>query len=106
MNRKSLETQKREVLKAATVLPNLGLLPLGLRPADFPLGSAQSRAAARSQLQRFEANRACFVISHSVPRPRLDPSIAHEGEWCELDDGRLMRWDYAPNEIQEPHGHA
>jgi hypothetical protein len=70
-------------------------------PGEFPLGSSQSRAAARMRLEQLKAARPRFELIHSIPRPRTDNSVVHEGEWVELDDGQLMRLVYLPQASEE-----
>ena len=72
---------------------------LYVAPGEFPLGSAQSRAAARMRLQQLKAARPTFQLIHSIPRPGLDPNVVHVGEWGELEDGRLFRMVYRPQAL-------
>jgi hypothetical protein len=65
-------------------------------PGEFPLGSPQSRAAARMRLEQLRAAQPQFELIHSIPRPRQDNSVVHEGEWVELENGQLMRLVYVP----------
>jgi len=71
------------------------------KPGDFPVGSCESRAAARMRLQQLNANRSTFELIHSVPRPYCSATEPHATEWRELDDGRLMRVVYVPNEFNQ-----
>ena len=67
----------------------------GLKPGEYPLGSAQSRAAARALLERrFAGLRRIDVVS-SVPRPGGEGGI-HIGTWIECDDGSLFRFSDLP----------
>ena len=97
MLRNSLQTKKTEGEQAAT---NSGFHTLpairGFRVGDFPLGSSESRAAARMQLLRFEASRCRIQIFHRVPHPRQDNEKPHAAGWVECQDGTLMRWIYVP----------
>jgi hypothetical protein len=70
-------------------------------PGEFPLGSPQSRAAARMRLQQLRASRPQVDLLHSVPRPHRDNGLVHVGEWSELPDGQLMRWTYTPRAAHE-----
>ena len=68
-----------------------GRLNLG----GLPLGSAQSRAAARALLERRFAGRNRLDIVSSIPRPGGDGGI-HIGTWLEGADGTLMRFSNIP----------
>ena len=72
------------------------LLASGPKLGDFPVGSRESRAAARMWLRQLNANRSRFQLFHSVPRPNRSTTEPHATEWCALDDGRLMRLVYVP----------
>ena len=83
MLRNSLQTKKTEGEQAAT---NSGFHTLpairGFRVGDFPLGSSESRAAARMQLLRFEASRCrSMQIFHRVPHPRQNNEKPHAAGW-------------------------
>lgn len=74
----------------------LGATDSGVRPGEYPLGSAQSRAAARALLaSRLEGReRVDFVVRCIVDVPGFTkPQL---GEWSECDDGTLMRCSYLP----------
>ena len=62
-----------------------------LRPADFPVGSAQSRAAARMLAQQRESQRERLEIIISG-EPELCAS-----DWSERWDGKLIRTLCLPN---------
>lgn len=70
-------------------------------PGEFPLGSPQSRAAARMRLEQLKAARPQFELMHSIPRPRQDNNVVHEGEWSEMSDGQLRRLTYVPQGSEE-----
>jgi hypothetical protein len=66
------------------------------RMEDYPIGSLQSRAAARAMLERRFAGRKRFEI---VTRPIVDdPDFVEPrvGEWREGLDGTLWRHSYLP----------
>ena len=65
------------------------------RPGDFPLGSVESRAAARLALDQESGDRRIVIVSH-VPRPGLDPTKKHVGPWQACPDGRRLRVVYEP----------
>jgi hypothetical protein len=67
----------------------------GLKPGEYPLGSAQSRAAARALLERRFAGRNRLDIVSSIPRPGGDGAI-HIGAWSEAADGTLLRFSNIP----------
>ena len=66
------------------------------RPEEFPLGSTESRAAARAMLdaQRRAVRR--VQIIHSIPHPNEDDSRPHVGHWQQWGEGGLMRLIYVP----------
>ena len=70
----------------------------GVRPGDYPIGSPESRAAARLQLAHRQNSRERLTIIHSVPRPRQDDSRVCFGSWSELPDGKLWRLVYVSHE--------
>jgi hypothetical protein len=67
-------------------------------PASFPLGSVQSRAAARAKLNQSLLGRVrTTYFIYGFPRTekvRIDP-------WFEHEDGSLTRTVLAPTEISE-----
>ena len=66
-----------------------------MKPSKYPLGSTQSRAAARALLERRFAGRRRIDLVSSVPRPGDDGGI-HIGAWIECDDGSLFRLSTLP----------
>lgn len=66
-------------------------------PEDFPLGSLESRAAARLRLKRWIDTRKWITLCPCDPKPREDPSRMNFGPWNELPDGDLMRMVYIPS---------
>lgn len=67
----------------------------GMKPGEYPLGSVQSRVAARALLERRLAARNRLDIVSSIPRPGGDGEI-HIGAWSEAADGTLMRFSNIP----------
>jgi hypothetical protein len=63
--------------------------------AAFPLGSIQSRAAARALLEHQFAGRRRIDIVCSIPRPAADGEI-QIGTWTEGADGALIRFSNLP----------
>jgi hypothetical protein len=70
---------------------------LGPRPGDFPVGSMQSRAAARAQLDRFEEDGEgmCMIDVHDCPKPTQDQEsegplgqVVYEGKLYEVYESR------------------
>ncbi len=77
----------------------LGATDSGIKPGCFPLGSAQSRAAARAQLeQRFAGREKCdVVIRHIGSDPDWDePQL---GQWHEGPDGQMRRCSHLPADM-------
>lgn len=72
-----------------------------LRPEDFPIGSPESRAAARAMLQTRESNIRRLQMVSAIPRPRQDNSRPHVGAWQPMSDGGFMRVVYVPPETDE-----
>jgi hypothetical protein len=72
----------------------LGATQGGPQPGNYPLGSAQSRAAARVRLERrFAAReRGELIVSHYM----LAPDQIRIGEWKEAWDGTLIRVSHLP----------
>jgi hypothetical protein len=67
-----------------------------MKPSDYPLGSAESRAAARSLLERRFAARKRIEDICSIPRPHAE-GTAHIGDWIEGRDGTLFRMCNVPS---------
>ena len=72
-----------------------------LKAWEFPLGSAESRAAARAMLEAQERNVQRLQITHCVPRPCQDNSRLHVGDWQQRIDGSLLRLVYVPPNTDE-----
>ena len=74
----------------------LGATGVGFQPRNYPLGSPQSRAAARGVLARRFADRKRFdtIIVSATPRPCGD--VIRIGEWSEDKDGTLRRTSFLP----------
>ena len=79
------------------------------RPEDFPLGSPQSRAAARLlAANRHDTRKRIEIVSH-VPRPwageGLPPltwnRVPSADPWKETRDGRLSRTVYIPTDWEK-----
>jgi hypothetical protein len=76
------------------------------RPEEFPVGSAESRAAARALLQSREKGiRGVQVIilnmSHRPPRESGDDTKGAVGPWYEGKDGSLIRTVCLPRGADE-----
>ena len=72
------------------------------RPDEFPLGSMESRAAARALLEAQERGVRRVQIIHSIPHPNEDDSRPHVGHWQQWGEGGLMRLIYVlPNTDEE-----
>jgi len=76
----------------------------GPGPGDFPVGSPESRAAARLLLSDRESARDRLEIISSIPRPERN---GHRNDkpratpWTETPDGRLVRFLYVPQGMTE-----
>ena len=71
------------------------------RPEEFPLGSMESRAAARAVLELRNMQVRRVQIVHSVPRPHQDNSKPNVGDWAPMIDGSFTRLVYIPAETDE-----
>ena len=71
------------------------------RPEEFPLGSMESRVAARAVLELRETQVRRVQIVHSVPRPCQDNSKPHVGAWIPMIEGASTRLVYIPSETDE-----
>ena len=67
------------------------------RPEEFPVGSVESRAAARAILESRESGVRRFQIILDVPRPRREgrPETI-VGHWTKQSDGTLFRTVIVP----------
>ena len=65
----------------------------GPKPGEFPLGSPQSRAAARAQLERRYAGRKTIDFIVDLGMSIEDLKI---GEWIGTEDGTLSRISLIP----------
>jgi hypothetical protein len=77
-------------------IARLGATDAGVSPGKYPLGSPQSRAAARAMLtRRWERReRVDFVVRHIGAVPGFTkPQVS---DWVECDDGTLMRCSHLP----------
>jgi hypothetical protein len=72
----------------------LGATESWLRPGGFPLGSAQSRAAARAALESRYAARKRIDVICSIPRH--GGNTIRIGSWIEGADGSLFRLSNLP----------
>jgi hypothetical protein len=48
-----------------------------MKPGDFPIGSPESRAAARALLEARETPAMTLLITSYIERPGLDPDLYH-----------------------------
>lgn len=73
-----------------------------LRPQDFPLGSVESRAAARALLaHRFNSRKRLRII-WNAPRPYKDNSRVSFSDWMEWPNGYLVQWVCVPQVWLKP----
>jgi hypothetical protein len=68
-----------------------------MKPEDFPIGSPESRAAARKLLVRRIEGRKRIRIIWSIPNPGEDNSRVHFGEWQKWEDDTLGQIVYVPH---------
>jgi hypothetical protein len=73
-----------------------------LRPADFPLGSAQSRAAVRMHLLKIKKAQSRFTFVLHVPRPHQDRNRYHFTPWAGTPRTGFIRTVFAPSEWLNP----
>ena len=67
------------------------------RPEEFPLGSMESRAAARAMLEAQERGVRHLQIIITAPRPRREGEPHTKvGPWFETADGGLTRYVFVP----------
>jgi hypothetical protein len=75
-----------------------------MSPGDFPIGSSESRAAARMRLQEMQSTRKRieFITNISLPHRGLsqapDTSMPYAYPWQETNDGSRLRMVYCPGE--------
>jgi hypothetical protein len=68
-----------------------------MKPEDFPIGSPESRAAARMQLaRRNESRKRLRLISH-IPSGGKDNSRIRFGGWQEWGEDTLCQQVYVPH---------
>ena len=65
-------------------------------PGDFPIGSLESRAAARILLSRRIETRKHMTIAFSIPRWGADPMRVKFDDWREWPNNTLGRLVYIP----------
>jgi hypothetical protein len=73
-----------------------------LRPGDFPLGSAPSRAAVRMHLLKIRKAQSRFTVVMHVPRPHLDPKRYRFTPWIGTPQTGFIRTVFAPSEWLNP----
>ena len=68
-----------------------------MKPEDFPIGSPESRAAARMLLARRNDNCKRMRIIWSIPSPGEDNSRVDFGDWQEWEDNTMGQRVYVPH---------
>jgi hypothetical protein len=68
----------------------------------FPIGSLESRAAARMRLAYLNENRKLVRMISSIPRPGADNSCVHFGEWQKWDHKTFGQQVYLPHVWVKP----
>jgi hypothetical protein len=84
------------------------LIATVLNPAEFPLGSPASRAAARMFAANRQDNRKRIQFESNVILPPVagspgpeDPTTPWYGAWQECTDGTLLRFVYKPTHLDK-----
>jgi hypothetical protein len=76
-----------------------------MRPDEFPLGSAQSRAAARGVLESRKIDAPRLEVINHIPRPnrdgQRDDTKPYAAPWQKIANGQLMRILYVPTGMTE-----
>ena|ERR1700690_529279 len=72
------------------------------QPGNFPIGSLESRSAARLRLIRLNESRKRIRFIHNISRPREDESRVWFGEWQDCKDGTLFQMVYVPHVWLKP----
>ena len=71
-------------------------------PGDFPIGSLESRAAARIRLaSRHDSHKRMRIITN-IPGPGVDSSRVHFGKWQKWQDNWLGQLIYRPHAWLKP----
>ena len=73
-----------------------------IRLGDFPIGSAQSRAAVRMHLDKIRKAQSRVTFVMHVPRPHLDPKRYHFMQWAGTAESGFTRVVFAPSEWLNP----
>jgi hypothetical protein len=73
-----------------------------MNPADFPVGSLASRAAARIRLSVRSSGRKRITILCNIPRPGISSLHWNFGNWQKYNDGKLMRLVCVPHVSVKP----
>ncbi len=73
-----------------------------MKPANFPIGSSESRAAARSLLKEKQSKLVRRQFFHSIRGPWRDegpepPDVPRALPWSKSGDGKLIRMVYIPH---------
>jgi hypothetical protein len=68
-----------------------------MRPENFPIGSLESRAAARTHAARSKASRKRVRLVSNAPRPGEDNSRTRFSNCQECKDGSLFQMVYVPH---------
>ena len=82
--------------------PSLAATDSTPKPGNFPIGSPESRAAARLTLEYASDNRERIQLLSHIPwphGPHQDHTRPHVGPWQEWADGKLFRIVYVPPEM-------
>jgi hypothetical protein len=72
-----------------------------IKPGFFPIGSPESRAAARLMLTNHINRRKRIQIISDICRSHQDNSVPHATPWAKTVDGGLMRLVYVPTGMSE-----
>jgi hypothetical protein len=73
-----------------------------MRLGDFPIGSPESRAAARMHLAHLRSSRKRIRIISNVAWTETDSTHVHFGAWQEWQDGTMGQFVYVPSVWLKP----
>jgi hypothetical protein len=72
------------------------------KPGDFPIGSPESRAAARIRLASWDDRRKRMRIITNIPGRGVDNSRVHFGKWQKWHDNWSGQLVYCPHAWVKP----
>ena len=72
------------------------------QPGNFPIGSLESRSAARLRLIRLNESRERIRFIHNIPEHNADNDRMHFGAWQDCKNGKLFQMVYVPHVWLKP----